>query len=72
MAKRPKQKDPYNDAEWLAELAAAAEAAFKLQTRGALVHPSCLCNGCVMIQMRDWEFFRKVTGKLAGWRGNLG
>jgi len=72
MAKRAKEKDPYNDAEWLTELSGVAEAAFKLQTRGSVVHPSCLCDGCVLIQRRDWDLFRKATGKLAGWRGNVG
>jgi len=71
VAKR-NSKDPHNDAEWIDELTAAAEAAFRLRTKGSLIRPTCLCGGCVLIQMHEWRAFEKATKGLTGWRGNLG
>lgn len=73
MAKgRKKERDPYRDGDWLEELAAAAEAAFKLRKRGSVVRPTCLCDGCVLIQMRDWNVFETAIKELTGWRGYIG
>lgn len=67
-----KPKNPNNDAEWLDALTGAAEAAFRLRTKGSLIRPTCLCEGCVMIPVREWNVFQKAMRPLTGWRGNVG